>query len=219
MHVIGVGRDVFEINNKIAERNRKTFDDAGVLAINFMGAIGSGKTAMIEILHKKLKGCRIAAIAGDIVSDLDANRLKKLGIPVVGVNTGKECHLDAHLVEHALDHFDLAELDILFIENVGNLICPVDFVLGTQLNVTIVSVSEGDDTVEKHPMIFLSSDAAVVNKIDIARAVGADAEKMKNDALRINSKLKVFLTSIRKDKGVDEFAEWIKKVKDERGKN
>ena len=95
MHVIGVGRDVFEINNKIAERNRKTFDDAGVLAINFMGAIGSGKTAMIEILHKKLKGYRIAAIAGDIVSDLDANRLKKLGIPVVGVNTGKECHLDA----------------------------------------------------------------------------------------------------------------------------
>ena len=133
MHVIGVGRDVFEINKKIAERNRRTFDESGVLAINFMGAVGSGKTAMIEALHKKLKGCRIAAIAGDIVSDLDANRLKKLGIPVVGVNTGKECHLDAHLVEHALDDFNLKDLDILFIENVGNLICPVDFDLGTEV--------------------------------------------------------------------------------------
>jgi hydrogenase nickel incorporation protein HypB len=216
MHVIGMGKDVFEINKKIAERNRKTFDDAGVLAINFMGAIGSGKTAMIEVLHKKLKGYKIAAIAGDIISDLDANRLKKLGIPVIGVNTGKECHLDAHLVEHATDHFDLKEIDILFVENVGNLICPVDFDLGTQLNVTIVSVSEGDDTVEKHPMIFVSSDAAVINKIDIAEAVDADAEKMRKDALHINSKLKVFMTSIRKDKGIDEFADWIKKEKEKR---
>jgi hydrogenase nickel incorporation protein HypB len=210
MHVIGVDKDVFGINKKIAERNRKTFDVAGVLAINFMGAIGSGKTAMIEVLHKKLKGYKIAAIAGDIISDLDANRLKKLGIPVVGVNTGRECHLDAHLVEHAVDELDLKDIDILFVENVGNLICPVDFVLGTQLNVTIVSVSEGDDTVEKHPMIFVSSDAAVINKIDIAEAVGADAEKMRKDALSINSKLLVFMTSIRKDKGIDEFADWIK---------
>lgn len=213
MHVIGMEKDVFEINKKIAERNRKTFDDANVLAINFMGAIGSGKTAMIEVLYRKLEGYRIAAIAGDIISDLDANRLKKLGIPVMGVNTGKECHLDAHLVEHAVDHFNLKEIDILFIENVGNLICPVDFDLGTQLNVTIVSVSEGDDTVEKHPMIFMSSDAAVINKIDIAEAVGADAEKMRKDALHINPKLKVFMTSIRKDKGIDEFAEWIKGAK------
>ncbi len=126
------------------------------------------------------------------------------------MNTGRECHLDAHLVEHAVDELDLEDIDILFVENVGNLICPVDFVLGTQLNVTIVSVSEGDDTVEKHPMIFVSSDAAVINKIDIAEAVGADAGKMRKDALHINSKLLVFMTSIRKDVGVDEFADWIK---------
>lgn len=216
MHVIGMDKDVFEINKKIAERNRKTFDESGVLAINFMGAIGSGKTAMIEVLYKKLAGYRMAAIAGDIISDLDANRLKKLGMPVIGVNTGKECHLDAHLVEHAADHFDLSDIDILFVENVGNLICPVDFDLGTQLNVTIVSVSEGDDTVEKHPMIFMSSDAAVINKTDIAEAVGADAEKMRKDALRINPKLKVFLTSIRKDAGVDEFAQYIRSVKEKK---
>jgi len=216
MHVIGIEKDVYEINRKIAERNKKLFDDSGVLAINFMGAIGSGKTAMIEALDKKLAGYRMAAIAGDMISDLDANRLKKLGIPVVGVNTGKECHLDAHMVEHALDKIPLKNLDILFIENVGNLICPVDFDLGTQLDVTIVSVSEGDDTVEKHPMIFMASDAAVINKIDIAEPVGADAEKMRKDALRINSKLKVFMTTIKKDRGIDEFADWIKKERDKR---
>ena len=216
MHVIGIEKDVYEINRKIAERNKKLFDDSGVLAINFMGAIGSGKTAMIEALDKKLAGYRMAAIAGDMISDLDANRLKKLGIPVVGVNTGKECHLDAHMVEHALDKIPLKNLDILFIENVGNLICPVDFDLGTQLDVTIVSVSEGDDTVEKHPMIFMASDAAVINKIDIAEPVGADADKMRKDALRINSKLKVFMTTIKKDRGIDEFADWIKKERDKR---
>lgn len=213
MHVIGVGKDVYEINRKIAEKNKKTFGDNKVLAINMMGAIGSGKTALIEILQKKLSGLRIAAIAGDVISDLDAGRLKKLGIPVVGVNTGKECHLDAHLIEHALEKLDLAGTDVLFIENVGNLICPVDFDLGAHLNVTVVSVSEGDDTVEKHPMIFASSDAAVINKTDIAEAVEADPEKMRQDALRINSHLKVFLTSIKRDEGINEFAGWIRDEK------
>jgi hydrogenase nickel incorporation protein HypB len=216
MHVIGLGKDVFEINRKIAERNREMFRKKKVLAVNFMGAIGSGKTAMIEKLHVKMPDIRMAAIAGDIISDLDANRLKKLGIPVIGVNTGKECHLDAHQIEHAAEALDLKKIDILFIENVGNLICPVDFDLGSQLNVTIVSVSEGDDTVEKHPMIFMSSDAAVINKIDIAEAVGADAEKMRKDALKIKPSLKVFMTSIRKDQGIEEFADWLRY---ERGKN
>jgi hydrogenase nickel incorporation protein HypB len=216
MHVIGIEKDIYEINRKIAEKNKKRLEENGVLAINFMGAIGSGKTAMIEALDKKLVGYRMAAIAGDVISDLDASRLKKLGIPVVGVNTGKECHLDAHLVEHALDKIPLKGLDILFIENVGNLICPVDFDLGTQLDVTIVSVSEGDDTVEKHPMIFMTSNAAVINKIDIAEPVGADADKMRRDALRINPKLKVFMTSIKKDTGINEFADWIKKARDDR---
>lgn len=210
MHVIGVGRDVFEINNRIAERNRKLFREKGILAINLMGAIGSGKTALIEVLSKRMKDYRIAAIAGDVVSDLDAKRLEKTGIPVVGVNTGRECHLDAHLVEHALEKLPLEEIDILFIENVGNLICPVDFDLGALVNIAIVSVSEGDDTVEKHPMIFASSNAAIINKIDIAEAVSADPLKMRDDALRINPDLKVFLTSIKTGKGLDEFIDWIK---------
>jgi hydrogenase nickel incorporation protein HypB len=209
MHVIGVKKDVLDVNKHIAMHNREFFEEHKIFAINFMGAIGSGKTAMIEKLQKKLSGYRLAAIAGDIISDLDAGRIRKLGIPVVGVNTGKECHLDAHLVDHALDSLPTHDIDILFIENVGNLICPVDFDLGEQLKVTIVSVSEGDDTVEKHPMIFMTSDAAVINKIDIAKAVDASAEKMRDDAIAINKKLKVFMTSIKNDVGVDEFAQWI----------
>jgi hydrogenase nickel incorporation protein HypB len=209
MHVIGVKKDVLDVNRHIAMHNREFFEEHKIFAINFMGAIGSGKTAMIEKLQKKLPGLRLAAIAGDIISDLDAGRIRKLGIPVVGVNTGKECHLDAHLVDHALDSLPTHDIDILFIENVGNLICPVDFDLGEQLKVTIVSVSEGDDTVEKHPMIFMSSDVAVINKIDIAKAVDASAEKMRDDAHAINKKLKVFMTSIKNDVGVDEFAQWI----------
>ena len=158
---------------------------------------------------------KIAALAGDVISDVDANRLKKLGIPVQGVNTGKECHLDAHLVGHAIRKIQLEDIDILFIENVGNLICPVDFELGTQRDITIVSVTEGDDTVEKHPMIFLNSDALIINKIDIADSVNASVDKMERDALRINSKLRVFKISLKKGTGVPEVVEWIKRSRDE----
>ncbi len=209
MHVIGVERDIMEINRGIADRNRRRFEENRVFAFNIMGAIGSGKTSLIEILYKKLEDYRIGVIAGDVISDIDAERLKKLGIPVIGVNTGRECHLDAHLIQHSLGKLPLNEIDLLFIENVGNLICPVDFALGTQRNITIVSVSEGDDTVEKHPMIFLDSDAAIINKIDIAEAVGADAGKMRSDALKINPNLRVFMTSIKTGEGVSELVEWM----------
>ncbi|HIE34550.1 MAG TPA: hydrogenase nickel incorporation protein HypB [Candidatus Altiarchaeales archaeon] len=215
MHVIGVGKDIMVINQELARKNREVFDKNRVLAVNIMGAIGSGKTSLIEILCKELKEYKIAALAGDVISDVDANRLKKLGIPVQGVNTGKECHLDAHLVGHAIRKLPLKEIDIVLIENVGNLICPVDFELGTQKDVTIVSVTEGDDTVEKHPMIFLNSDTLIINKIDIADAVNASVDKMERDALRINSKLIVFKTSLKKGTGVPEVLEWIKKSKDE----
>ncbi|HEX55126.1 MAG: hydrogenase accessory protein HypB [Spirochaetes bacterium] len=215
MHVIGVDRDIFEINREIARKNRKLFERHNVLAINIMGAIGSGKTSLIEIMHKKLGEFKIAAIAGDVVSDIDSKRLKRLTIPVQGVNTGKECHLDAHLVSHALERIPLRETDILFIENVGNLICPADFDLGAQKNITIVSVSEGDDTIEKHPMIFLNSDALIINKIDIANAVNASVEKMEDDAKKINSNLRIFKTSMKTGDGIPELVEWIKEIKNE----
>jgi len=145
---INIGYDVLEANSSLARRNRNTLDKFKITAFNIMGAIGSGKTMLVEKTIERIgKGFRIGAIAGDVVARLDAFRFEKCGIPVVGLNTGKECHLDAHLVEHGLNSLPLDSLDILFIENVGNLICPADYELGEHKRVVIVSVSEGDDIV------------------------------------------------------------------------
>jgi hydrogenase nickel incorporation protein HypB len=128
-------------------------------------------------------------------------------VPVVGLNTGKECHLDAHLVENALGDLPLKDMDLLFIENVGNLICPVDFDLGSHMRMVVISVSEGDDTVEKHPLIFQDADLVIINKVDIAEAVGADAEKMVHDVQHINPEVKVIKSSLKIGDGLDEITE------------
>ena len=210
MHIIEPNKDIIGINRSIAERNKKHLESHNVYAINIMGAIGSGKTIMIEILADKLKNkLRIAAIAGDVVSDLDAKRIKKSGIKAIAVNTGTECHLDAHLIEHAIEKLNLDKIDLLLIENVGNLICPTDFDLGAHKKVVVVSVTEGDDTIEKHPMIFVYADLCIINKIDIAGAVDADVEKMVDDAKSINPKIKIIKTSFKTGEGVSELVEWI----------
>ncbi|MGZ7044093.1 MAG: hydrogenase nickel incorporation protein HypB, partial [Methanobacterium sp.] len=175
MHKIAeveVQHDIMVANKKLAQRNQRIFDKAGVFAIDVLGAIGSGKTSLIETLIDKMD-YKIGVIAGDVISRFDAGRFENHNVPVVGLNTGKECHLDAHLVEHALHDLPLEDIEILFIENVGNLICPVDFDLGSHIRMVVISVSEGDDTVEKHPLIFKDADIVIINKIDIAEAVGA----------------------------------------------
>jgi len=196
MHVIDMGHDVYKANDKVAEKNKKKLDKYQVFSVNVMGAIGSGKTTLIEEAIRQLKDkYRIAVIAGDVIAEMDSSRFRKLDVPTIPVNTGKECHLDAKLVEKALDEIDLSNTDLLFIENVGNLICPVDFKLGEHLRVVIVSVTEGDDIILKPPMIFKTSDLAVINKVDIARAVDVDAEKMRDDILSLNPNVPVILTS------------------------
>ncbi|AKB44862.1 [NiFe] hydrogenase nickel incorporation-associated protein HypB [Methanosarcina sp. Kolksee] len=196
MHVIDMGHDVYKANDKVAEKNRKKLDKYQVFSVNVMGAIGSGKTTLIEEAIRQLKDkYRIAVIAGDVIAEMDSSRFRKLDVPTIPVNTGKECHLDAKLVEKALDEIDLSNTDLLLIENVGNLICPVDFKLGEQLRVVIVSVTEGDDIILKHPMIFKTANLAVINKVDIAHAVDVDAEKMRNDILSLNPSVPVILTS------------------------
>jgi len=196
MHVISMEHDVYKANDKVAEKNKKRLDKHQVFSVNVMGAIGSGKTTLIEEAIRQLKEkYKIAVIAGDVIAEMDSSRFRKLDVPTIPVNTGKECHLDAKLVEKALDEIDLNNTDLLLIENVGNLICPVDFKLGEHLRVVIVSVTEGDDIILKHPMIFKTADLAVINKVDIAHAVDVEAEKMRDDILSLNPKVPVILTS------------------------
>jgi hydrogenase nickel incorporation protein HypB len=191
-----MGHDVYKANDKVAEKNRKKLNKHKIFSVNVMGAIGSGKTTLIEeaISHLKEK-YRVAVIAGDVIAEMDSSRFRKLDVPTIPVNTGKECHLDAKLVEKALDKIDLDNTDLLLIENVGNLICPVDFKLGEHLRVVVVSVTEGDDIILKHPMIFKTAELAIINKVDIAHAVDVDAEKMREDILSLNPNVPVLLTS------------------------
>lgn len=209
---VAIGYDILGANRKLAQENRKKLDKLGITGFNIMGAIGSGKTLLVETTIERLRNSfRIGAIAGDVVARLDASRFEKLGIPTVGLNTGKECHLDAHLVEHGLTKLPLEYLDILFIENVGNLICPTDYELGEHKRVVMVSVSEGDDIVEKHPLIFGTADLIIVNKIDIAEAVNADADKMVRDARTINPRIDVLKMSLKTGEGIDEWIDFVKK--------
>ena len=210
MHTTGeidVGYDVLEVNRELAHENRHRLDEHGVTGFNIMGAIGSGKTLLIEKTIERIgKQYGIGVIAGDVVASIDTARFKKHGVPAIGLNTGKECHLDAHLVGLGFSDLPLGELDIIFIENVGNLICPTDYELGEHKRVVVVSVSEGDDIVEKHPLIFSNADLVIVNKIDIAEAVDADADKMVKDAREINPAIDVLKMSLKTGEG---FGEWI----------
>jgi len=210
---IEVGRDLFKKNKEEAARNLALLRQHDVRAFDIMGSIGSGKTSIIEQVVPILErdGLKAGAIAGDVVGEDDYVRLKALDIPVINLNTGTECHLDAHLVGHAIEDLPLHELDLLFIENVGNMVCPTDFELGTDARIVVVSVTEGDDVINKHPMIFRVSDIGVVNKIDIAQAVGASVTRMLSDMSRIAPHVKQIVMSVKTRQGIREFAEELLK--------
>ena len=205
---VEVAKNIMDANKKLAEKNKKNLDEKGIFCVDFVGAIGSGKTTLVEEIIDNTD-YTIGVLAGDVISKFDAGRIEKHDVPVVGLNTGKECHLDAHLVGHGIADLPLDDLDMLIIENVGNLICPVDFDLGSHFRMVVVSVTEGDDTVEKHPIIFQTSDAVVINKVDLADAVGADADKMVNDALKLNPNIKVIKSSLKDGTGLDEIIKCI----------
>jgi len=212
MHHIDVRleKDVYDANNTLADRNAQLLKSHGVRAFDLLGAIGSGKTALIERLVPLLrKGLRAGAIAGDVYGDDDFRRIIALGIPAFNANTGKECHLDAHLVEHALEHLALDEIDILFIENVGNMVCPTDFRLGAEKRIVVVSSTEGDDVVNKHPMMFRDCTIGVINKVDLAPLVGANLDRMQKDIGRYNPGMPVFRTNLKTGDGVAELLETI----------
>ena len=208
---VEVAKNIMDANKKLADRNLKNLEEKGIFCVDFVGAIGSGKTTLVEEIIDNTD-YKIGVLAGDVISKFDTGRIEKHDVPVVGLNTGKECHLDAHLVGHGLEDLPLDDLDMIIIENVGNLICPVDFELGSHLRIVVVSVTEGDDTVEKHPIIFQTSDVVVINKVDLADAVGADADKMVADAQKLNPNVKVIKSSLKNGEGLDEIIECIKQA-------
>ncbi|PWB86265.1 hydrogenase isoenzymes nickel incorporation protein HypB [Methanobrevibacter woesei] len=210
---IEVQKNIMDANRKLADKNRENFEDHGIFCVDFVGAIGSGKTTLIEDIIDNTD-YSIGVIAGDVISEFDAGRIEKHDVPVVGLNTGKECHLDAHLVRHGVADLPLDDIDVLIIENVGNLICPVDFELGSHMRIVVVSVTEGDDTVEKHPLIFKDSDLIIINKIDLADAVGADTDKMIADAKALNPDVEVIKSNLKDGEGLEEIIAAINKRKD-----
>jgi len=204
---VDVMENLIEANRRLAEDVRRLLEDHGIKGIEVMGSIGSGKTALVEELIKRNPDVSFAVLAGDVVSDYDKERYRKLNVPVVGLNTGRECHLDAHLVEHGLEHLseevDLNDVDVLFVENVGNLVCPTDFPLGMHERVLVVSATEGEDVIPKHPAIVKAADVIVVNKIDLAEACGVDVDALVEAAEEINPSADVFAVSVKTGEGLE----------------
>jgi len=201
---------ILEANDRIAEENRKRFKDAGVYVVNLMGAPGAGKTSLLERTIRELKPhLQIGVIEGDIVGCDDAERISALEVPVVQINTGGACHLDANMINEVLDELPLNELDMLIIENVGNLVCPAEFKVGEDMKMMVLSIAEGHDKPLKYPLMFQESSALVLNKIDLLPYMNTDMNKVRNDSLALNPKLKIFEVSCANGAGIDDWAQWL----------
>jgi hydrogenase nickel incorporation protein HypB len=204
---------VFDANRKIAEENRELFRKHGILAVNLMASPGAGKTSLIDRTLALLRGkVRMGVIEGDIASSVDAERVKAHGVPVVQINTGGACHLDAAMIRQALDHLPLDELELLIVENVGNLVCPAEFDLGESLKVTILSVAEGHDKPLKYPLIFTQTDALVLNKMDLLGMGDFDLGALRNTVLKMNPDVTIFELSCRTGQGLEEWAGWLERM-------
>lgn len=201
---------ILEANDRIAEENRRIFKSHGLFVINLMSAPGAGKTSLIERTIERLDGIRIGVIEGDITGTDDAERISRFNIPVVQINTGGACHLDANMINEVLSEMPLNEIDILIIENVGNLVCPAEFKVGEDIKAMLLSITEGHDKPLKYPLMFRESSALLLNKIDLLPYVDTDIEKIKRDALSINPSISIFEISCRTGQGIEEWAGWLK---------
>lgn len=207
---IAVVEKIMDANERLAAVNRARLDEAGVVGLNFMASPGAGKTSLIEQTIRGLNGrFRLTVIDGDIATSIDADRAAAAGATAVQINTGGDCHLDAIMIQLALDQIDLNQADILIIENVGNLICPANFQLGVHKNILIASVPEGDDKPYKYPGIYQGVDALVINKIDLLPYVKFDMDYFRQGVEILNPGLKTFPISCQTGEGIAEWLEWI----------
>jgi len=194
--VIETKKEVEKDNDLLAEQINDELNKRGIKSIDVVGAIGAGKTAILEGIVKRIsRDHKILVVNGDVATRIDANRLEKHGVSTIQINTGRECALNSYHISQVLKNYELNDVNILFIENVGNLICPSDFILGTEKRIVIVSITEGPWVIRKHPLLFKYSDIAVINKIDLKDVVEVNIEEMINDAIKVNPDLKIFTTS------------------------
>jgi hydrogenase nickel incorporation protein HypB len=209
-----VQENVLDANDTLARANRDSFDRAGTYTINMMSSPGAGKTALLERTLERLRGkLRLGVLEGDVQTTLDADRLARFHIPLVQVNTdpgfGGECHLDANMVRSGLGELPLDDIDVLIIENVGNLVCPAEFRVGEDVRVMVYSVTEGEEKPLKYPLMFRSADLVLVNKVDLLVHLDFDLEQFLGNLDAVNPGVRSILTSARTGQGVDEWCDWL----------
>jgi hydrogenase nickel incorporation protein HypB len=208
--VLPVVEKILSANDRIALQNRKLLDEQGILSVNVMASPGAGKTSLILRSIEALRGrLRAGVIEGDVAGHVDADKVAESGTPVVQINTGGGCHLDAPQVQSALEQLPLEEIDLLFIENVGNLICPTDFALGEHVNMLIANVPEGHDKPIKYPGMFAAVDAIILNKIDLMPYIDFDLEAFRTAVSALNADAPLFEVSCQTGEGIEAWAEWL----------
>jgi hydrogenase nickel incorporation protein HypB len=207
---IVAAKKILKVNDQLAAENRAKFDAAGVFVVNVVGSPGAGKTTLLESLFSTLgNAIRPAVIEGDIAGSIDAERMERIGVPVVQINTEGACHLDAAMIAAATGEFDLSQIDLLIIENVGNLVCTAGFDLGEHLRIIVLSTSEGDDKAVKYPAIFQGSDALLITKTDLAPYLNFNADRIAADMKRLAPDSPVHQVSALKGEGMQPFAAWL----------
>lgn len=202
---------ILAANERIADDNRALFDEKNVYVVNLMSSPGAGKTTILEQTVTLLKGdLNVGVIEGDIIGTDDAERLSALGVPVVQINTGGACHLDANMISEVLNELPLSEIDLLFIENVGNLVCPAEFNVGEDMKAMVLSITEGDDKPLKYPLMFQESSVLLLNKMDLAEHIDVDVKKIKHDVTSLNKNVQIIECSAKTGGGLETWAEWLR---------
>ncbi|MCM8773036.1 MAG: hydrogenase nickel incorporation protein HypB [Candidatus Omnitrophica bacterium] len=215
--VIRIEENIFEENERIATEVRKILKEKNILSFNIMGSPGSGKTEFIEKTLSLLNNeIRFGIVEGDIEGKIDAERIEKYNVPIIQINTGGSCHLDANMLKRAILNLPLDEIDIIFVENVGNLVCPAEFEIGTEKNIIIYSITEGDDKVIKYPLIFRVSQICILNKIDLLQYVEFNMEKFENNLKNISPSTFLIKLSAKSGENFQIWIDYLKKLKREK---